>query len=133
MAMSRSVPPPEDADSWGEFNARLEFEAAALGDPQMPLWWSVGGLLFGVALICCAYAFQGGHWWLWLCMLAPLGVSGVLATRAVERADRQRAHAAEVARLRDAWLDHLERGSPTLLCGDTGNAARRGAPGRGRV
>ena len=112
--MSRSVPPPEEADSWGEFNARLELEAADLGHPQMPLWWSVGGVLFGVALICCAYAFQGGHWWLWLCMLALLGVLGVMAARAVARADRQRARAAELARLHDAWIEHLERGSPRL-------------------
>jgi hypothetical protein len=119
MAMGRSVPPPEEADSWGEFNARLEFGAENLERPLIPLWWIIGGLLFGVALICCAYAFQGGHWWLWLCMLAPLGVLGVMATRAVERADRKRAQAAEVARLRDAWLDQLERGRPALLRGDT--------------
>jgi hypothetical protein len=121
MAMGHSVPPPEEADSWGEFNSRFEFGMENPGPPLIPLWWSVGGLLFGVALVCCAYAFQGGHWWLWLCMLAPLGVLGVMATRAVEQADRKRAQAAELARLRDAWLDHLERGRPTLLRGDTRN------------
>ena len=81
--------------------------------PLIPLWWGVAGLLFGIALICCAYAFQGGHWWLWLGMLAPLGVVGMMAARAVERADRKRARAAELARLQDAWLDHLQRW-PTL-------------------
>src|ERR1700739_1670199 len=119
MAMGRSVPPPEEADSWVEFNARLELEATDPGQPLMPLWWIIGGLLFGIALVCCAYAFQGGHWWLWLCMLAPLGVSGVLATRAVERADRQRARTAEVAQLREAGLDHLESGPPAPLPGGT--------------
>jgi hypothetical protein len=47
-------------------------------------------------------------------MLVPLGVVGVMAARAVERADRRRARAAELARMHDAWLDHLQRGSPTL-------------------
>jgi peptidoglycan/LPS O-acetylase OafA/YrhL len=121
MAMGRSIPPPEEAESWGEFNARLELEAANLEQPQIPLWWIIGGLLFGIALVSCAYAFQGGHWWLWLCMLAPLGALGVMATRAVERADRKRAQAAELARLRDAWLDQLERGRPTPLRGDAWN------------
>jgi hypothetical protein len=114
MAMGREFLPPEQADSWGEFHARLEFEAADPGHPLIPVWWIVGGLLFGVGLICCAYALQGGRWWLWLCMLASLGVVGVMAARAVERADRERARAAELARLHDAWLAHLERGSPTL-------------------
>jgi hypothetical protein len=112
--MGRSAPLPEDADSWGEFNARIELEAADLGHPLIPLWWSIAGLLFVVMLICCAYAFQGGRWWLWLCMLALLGVLGVMAARAVDRADRKRARAVELARLHDAWLAHLERSSPTL-------------------
>jgi hypothetical protein len=37
-----------------------------------------------------------------------------MAARAVERSDRERARAAELARLHDAWLAHLERGSTTL-------------------
>jgi hypothetical protein len=37
-----------------------------------------------------------------------------MAARAVARADRQRARAAELARLHDAWIEHLERGSPRL-------------------
>ncbi|SRR6266700_1683575 len=112
MSMGRSVHPPEEADSWGEFHARLEFEAADLGHPLIPMVRSIAGLLFGVALICCAYASEGGgRWWLWLCMLAALGALGVMATRALERADRERARAVELGRLHDAWLDHLERNS----------------------
>ena len=114
MAMGREFLPPEQADCWGEFHARLEFEEADPGHPLLPLWWSFAGLLFGLTLICCAYAFQGGRWWLWLCMLALLGVLGVMAARAVARADRERARAAELARLHDAWIEHLERGSPRL-------------------
>jgi hypothetical protein len=114
MAMGREFLPPEEADSWGEFHARLEFEAADPGPLLLPVWWTAGGLLFGVGLVCCAFALQGGRWWMWLCMLVPLGVVGVMAARAVERADRRRARAAELARMHDAWLNHLERGSPTL-------------------
>jgi peptidoglycan/LPS O-acetylase OafA/YrhL len=101
MAMGRGSLPPEEADPWGELHARPERELADPGRPQIPLWWGVAGLLFGIVLICCAYAFQGGRWWLWLGMLAPLGVLGVMAARAVERADRKRARAAELARLQD--------------------------------
>lgn len=111
MNMGRSTPlPPEEADSWGEFHARLEIEAAGLGSgsPLTPLWWAIGGALFGTALICSAYATKDG-WWLWLCTLASLGVVGVMAARAVDRADRERARAAQIARLQDAWLDHLEQ------------------------
>jgi peptidoglycan/LPS O-acetylase OafA/YrhL len=113
MAMGRASLPPEQADSWGEFHARLERELADPGHPLIPVWWGVAGLLFGIALICCGYAFQGGRWWLWLGMLAPLGVVGMIAARAVERADRKRARAAELARLQDTLLDHVER-RPTL-------------------
>jgi fatty acid desaturase len=115
MAMGRSVPPPppEEADSWGEFHARLELEAADNGQPLIPLWWTVAGILFAIALICCAYALQGGRWWLWVAMLGLLGILGTLAVRAVERADRQAARTAELGRLRDAWEDHARRGSPT--------------------
>jgi peptidoglycan/LPS O-acetylase OafA/YrhL len=109
MAVGRELLPPEQADSWGEFRARLEFEAAAPGSPLIPLWSGAAGLLFGVALICCAYASTDGRWWQWVCALALLGAVGVMAVRAVDRADRRRARAAELARLNDAWLDHLER------------------------
>jgi hypothetical protein len=44
----------------------------------------------------------------------PLGIVGVMAARAVERADRERGRRAELRELHDAWIDHLERGSPTL-------------------
>jgi hypothetical protein len=109
MAVGRELLPPEQADSWGEFHARLEIEAAAPGSPLIPLWSGAAGLLFGVSLICAAYALTDGRWWQWVGTLALLGALGVLAVRAVDRADRQRARAAELARLNDAWLDHLER------------------------
>lgn len=114
MAVGREFLPPEQADSWGEFHARLEDEVARRDGRLTPLWYTVAGLLFGTGLISCAYATQDRQWWLWLCMLAPLAVAGVMAVRAVERADRDRARAIELGRLQDAWLDHLERGSPTL-------------------
>jgi peptidoglycan/LPS O-acetylase OafA/YrhL len=110
MAMGRSVPPPEDADSWSEFRARLERERAASHSAWTPVWWAIGGMLFATALLCCAYAIRDGRWWLWLFMLACLGFVGVLATRAVDSADRNRVRTAELARLEEAWLnDHGER------------------------
>jgi hypothetical protein len=112
MAMGREFLLPEQADSWGEFNARLEFEIADRDHAHRltPLWWSLGGLLFGLALVSSAYAFSDHHWWLWLCMLAALAADLAMAVRAVDRADREHARSAELARLRDAWLEHRERG-----------------------
>jgi hypothetical protein len=114
MAMGREYLPPEEADCWGEFHARLELEQARSGSPLTPLWRVVGGALFGVMLFICAYAFQDRHWWLWLGWLSLFGVLGVMAARAVERADRRRARAVELGRMHDAWTDHLERRAPTL-------------------
>jgi hypothetical protein len=115
MAMGRDFLLPERADSWGEFHARLEFELAEQEHAHRltPLWWSAGGLLFGVALVSSAYAFTDHHWWLWLCMLAALAADVAMAVRAVDRADQERARRAELARLQEAWQDHLDRGSPT--------------------
>jgi hypothetical protein len=78
MAMGREFLPPEEADCWSEYHARLELEAAGgrHGDRLRPLWGAVAGALFAVGLISCAYAFQDHHWWLWLCVFASLGVVG---------------------------------------------------------
>jgi hypothetical protein len=111
--VAREILPPEQADSWGEFNARLERELEGQRDLLAPLWSAVAGLLFGMTLICCAYAFTDRHWWLWVGWLASFAVVLTMAARAVRRADSRRARAIELARLRDAWLDHLDRGSPT--------------------
>jgi hypothetical protein len=115
MTMGRSaVPPPrpEDADSWGEFHARLEMELDRCGSWTTPMWWGVAGLLFGAGLISNAYAYQGGHWWLWLCMLGSLGIVLVMAFKAVDRADRNRARQMELVNLQDAWQEHLNQRSP---------------------
>jgi hypothetical protein len=115
MAMGRQFLPPEEADSWGEFHARLEFESANADVPPTARWWAGFGSLFGVMLFTCVDAIADRHWWLWLGWLALLGVLLVMAGRAVARADRRQARAAELGRLYDAWTDHLERHSPTTL------------------
>jgi hypothetical protein len=111
--MGREFLPPEQADSWGEFHARLELELERQGGALAPLWSAVAGLLYGATLICCAYAFTDRHWWLWLGWLASFAVVLTMASRAVRRADSRRARAIELARLKDAWQDHLDRGSTT--------------------
>jgi hypothetical protein len=111
--MGRDLPPPEQADSWGEFHARLELELEGQQGTLAWLWWALAGLLFGLTLICCSYAFTDGHWWLWLAWLASFAVVLMMASRAVQRADSRRARAVELARLQDAWQDHLDRESPT--------------------
>ena len=110
MAVGRRarVLPPEQADSWGEFHARLELEADATGSWTTPLWYSLAGLLLAGALICCTYALQDRHWWLWVGMITALAIDGVMAARAVDAADKRRARAAELRRLHEAWLEHLD-------------------------
>jgi hypothetical protein len=109
MAMGRDIPPPELADSWGEFRARLDMEAAALESPWTPLWWTIGAILFGTGMICCTFAVQSKDWLLWAGVLAPLAAAGLLAVRAVDHADRIAARRAELSRLEDAWQEHLAR------------------------
>ena len=109
--MGRQLLPPEQADSWGEFHARLELERDSRGNLLVPLWQAVAGALFGGMLICCSYAFTDGHWWLWLGWLTSFAVVLVMASRAVRRADSMRARDIELARLQDAWQDHLDRSS----------------------
>jgi hypothetical protein len=112
MTMGRSDLRPEDADSWGEFRARVEFERAAGDSLWTPVWWAIAGLLFVTALFCCAYAIRDGRWWLWLVMVVSLGIVGVLAVRGVDRADRERARAAELVELEDAWQEYRGTRSP---------------------
>jgi len=112
MTMGRSGPLPEDADSWGEYRARLELERATGQSLWTPVWWAIAGLLFAAALLSCAYAVQDHRWWLWLIMLASLGFVLALAVRGADHADQERSRAAELAKLEDAWQDHLETRSP---------------------
>jgi hypothetical protein len=106
---------PEQADSWGEFHARLEIELASRDDDLRlrPLWWSVGGLLFGVTLMTCAYATQDHHWWLWICMVAALAADIALAIRALDHTEYEHARMAELNRMQDLWEQHMDRGPAT--------------------
>jgi hypothetical protein len=120
MTMGRSaiVPRAEDARSWGEFNARIERELTARGSWGTSLARASAGVLFADVLISCADAFSGGGWWMWVVMLGSLVALGVIATRAVDQADRNRERNYEIARLRAAWLEHLDdRGSLPLAAG----------------
>jgi fatty acid desaturase len=108
MAMGQAATRPEDADSWGEFHARLEAEMADPGGQLMPLWWTVGVLAFVTGLMSWGYAFEPGDWWLWPCGLAALAVAGTLAARAITRAERRRDRMAELNQMWDAWLDHSQ-------------------------
>ena len=66
--------------------------------------------LFGAGLMCFGYALTDRGWWLFPCALAPLLAAGLMSVREVDRATRARTRAAELDRLRDAWLDHLHQG-----------------------
>ncbi len=107
-------PPPESADSWGEFHALIEWERAERENSGSPWWRVLAALLFVTGLVFIAYAFQGGRPWLFPCALAPLAIVGVMATRAIDRAERDAERAAQLDLMERAWAAHLERGSPTL-------------------
>jgi hypothetical protein len=109
--MGREFLPPEQADSWGEYRARLEMENQARVNPWRPLWWGLDGLS---AFFLCVYAVQDHDWWLWLALCTVLAINGVIALRAMDRADKDRARAADLAQLETAWLSHLDRRSPTM-------------------
>jgi hypothetical protein len=106
-----ALPRPEDADSWGEFNARLERETDSLKSPLTVWWWTAAVALFGTGLMSGGYALTDGGWWLFPCALAPLLAAGLMSVREVDRATRARVRAAELDRLRTAWLDHLHGGA----------------------
>jgi hypothetical protein len=109
MAVGREFLPPEDADSWGEFHARLEFELADQGSWLTPAWGVAAALLFVAALLSWGYAMQYHYPWLWLTGFGALSVLGVMAVRAVNRADQRAARAVELGLLEDAWQEHLAR------------------------
>jgi peptidoglycan/LPS O-acetylase OafA/YrhL len=113
MAMGLDIPPPELADSWGEYRALLDRETAALENRWMPLWWTAGTILFGAGLLCCTFAVQTKDWLMWVGMLAPLAAAGVLAARAVAHADRVAARRAELRQLEYAWEIHRSRDAAT--------------------
>lgn len=110
--MGRDLPPPEQADSWGEFHARIEQERAALGGQWSPLWRSVAAVVFVAGLLFCAYGFQSSHWWLWVAMIVSLSIVGVMASRAMSNAERNGNRAAQLDRMEQEWRAHLERHSP---------------------
>jgi hypothetical protein len=119
MAMGREGKslPPEDADSWGEFRARrVEEESAVRTRPVSPLWSGLVGLLIPASIgLDYALAVKGGVGLsLRLVAVALLAVAGVMAARAMRRAERQRTRARELDRLQSLWEEHLDLRSPTL-------------------
>jgi hypothetical protein len=119
MAMDREANslPPEDADSWDEFRARrVDEEAAVRTRRGSPLWsWLVGLLIPAFIGLDYAVTLKGSLGLLVrLVMIAALVVGGVLAARAVRRAERQRSRAIELDRLQSLWEERLDLRSPTL-------------------
>jgi hypothetical protein len=110
--MGRDLPPPEHADSWGEFHALIEQERAALSARWSPLWRSAAAVLFVVGLLFCAYGLQDGHWWLWVGMIVSFSIVGTMASRAMTNAERNSDRVAELQYMEQEWQAHLERHSP---------------------
>lgn len=113
MAMGREGMPPEDADTYDEFRARLQQEEAARPKRAVsPLWSGVVGLLIPASII---FQLKGSA-------SVPLKVGVVvvfaafvvLAMRSFRRTERQQARAIELERLQNAWQDLLGRRSPSL-------------------
>ncbi len=98
----------EDASTWSECNARIERELASRGSWVTALTWASAGFLFADGLIACASALSGGGWLMWALMLGSLAGLVVMASRAASRADQNRRRNGEIARLREAWLEHLD-------------------------
>jgi hypothetical protein len=105
--MGRDHRRPESADSWGEFHALIDMERDARENAGSASWRIVAALLFVTGLVLLAYAFQGGRPWLFLCALPPLAVVGVMASRALEHAERDAQRAEQLELLERAWQAHL--------------------------
>jgi hypothetical protein len=119
MAMDREANslPPEDADSWDEFRARRVGEEAAVRTRRAsPLWsWLVGLLIPAFIGLDYAVTVTGSLGLLVrLVMIAALVVGGVMAARAMHRADQQRNRTFELDRLQSLWEERLDLRSPTL-------------------
>jgi len=110
--MGRDQRLPESADSWGEFHALIDMERDARENEGSALWRIAATLLFVTGLVLLAYALQGGRPWLFPCALAPLAAVGVMASRALEHAERAARRAAQLELLERAWQAHLDRGLP---------------------
>lgn len=110
--MGRDLPPPEQAESWDEFHDRIDWEwydRMSRRSLWNPFWMTIGALLFVGALITCTYAVQGGHWWLWLVMLTPLVIGGVMAARVLDKAERDGKRLSELELLERAWAELPDR------------------------
>jgi TRAP-type C4-dicarboxylate transport system permease large subunit len=113
MAMGREGLPPEDADTYEEFRARLEQEEAAAPKRAIsPLWSGLVGLLIPADII---FGLKGA-----VSLPLKLGVAVVLvailvmAMRTFRRTERQQARVIELDRLRNAWQESLGQRSPSL-------------------
>jgi TRAP-type C4-dicarboxylate transport system permease large subunit len=113
MAMGREGLPPEDADTYDEFRARLEqVEAGRPKRGVSPLWSAAVGLLIPAGIIfglkgSVSVPFKVG-------VVVLFAVIVVLAMRTFRRTERQQSRAIELERLQNAWQDTLGRRSPSL-------------------
>jgi hypothetical protein len=113
MAMGGEGLPPEDADTYEEFRARLkQGEAAAPKRAIPPLWSGLVGLLIPADIV---FGLKGA-----VSLPLKLGVAVVLAAilvmamRTFRRTERQQARASELDRLQNAWQESLGQRSPSL-------------------
>jgi hypothetical protein len=113
MAMGRQGLPPEDADTYEEFRARLRQEEAADSKRAVsPLWSGLvalvipAGLVFGVPGAASLPLRVG--------VAVVLAAILVMAMRTFRRSERQQARSIELDRLRSAWQESLGQRSPSL-------------------
>jgi membrane protein implicated in regulation of membrane protease activity len=113
MAMGREGLPPEDADTYDEFRARLrQEEAAGPKRAVSPLWSGLVALVIPTGII---FGLTGAA-------SLPLKVGAavvlaailVMAMRTFRRTERQQARSIELDRLRNAWQESLGQRSPSL-------------------
>jgi hypothetical protein len=118
------MPPPEDADSWGEYRARLEWEEAEQPGLLSVACRVAAALLFVIGLLSGGYALTYHHWWMWLCSVAAFAVLFKMATRAKANLDREGERAAQLEMLDRMWQARVERRSPSSLAARMGSSPR---------
>lgn len=111
--MEREPLPPEQEVNWDDFLDWIEKEQAARRELEGTLWrpfgFVAGALLFVVALVFLGYATSTrGHYWLWLGVLIPLAILGVMVSRVWRRIERDGGLPGNLDRLEQQRKSHWD-------------------------
>jgi len=83
MGLELFPPEPERDFSWEELGDPTGPQRHGQDDSTSMAWRIVATLLFVTGLVLCAAAFLDDRWYLWVVMLVPLAIVGMMASHAL--------------------------------------------------